>query len=72
MFPLSHMMKSFVRTGTLKVIDADGHTHVFAGAPGVVNGTGAVSEVLPVALHVRGCPPTPMQLLEGLLALMEA
>ena len=24
MFPLSHMMKSFVRTGTLKVIDADG------------------------------------------------
>ena len=34
MFPLSHMLKSFVRTGTLKVIDADGQTHVFAGAPG--------------------------------------
>ena len=34
MFPLSHMMKSFVRTGTLKVIDADGGVHVFAGAPG--------------------------------------
>ena len=34
MFPLSHMLKSFVRTGTLKVIDADGRTHVFAGAPG--------------------------------------
>ena len=34
MFPLSHMLKSFVRTGTLKVIDADGKTHVFAGKPG--------------------------------------
>jgi cyclopropane-fatty-acyl-phospholipid synthase len=34
MFPLSHMLKSFVRTGTLKVIDADGKTHVFSGAPG--------------------------------------
>src|SRR5690349_15411250 len=34
MFPLSHMLKSFVRTGTLKVIDAAGKTHVFAGKPG--------------------------------------
>src|ERR671913_233567 len=34
MFPLSHMLKSFVRVGTLKVIDADGKEHVFAGAPG--------------------------------------
>ena len=34
MFPLSHMLKAFVRTGTLRVIDADGNTHVFAGAPG--------------------------------------
>ena len=24
MFPLSHMLKSFVRVGTLTVIDADG------------------------------------------------
>jgi len=31
---LSHMMKSFVRVGTLKVIDADGRVHVFSGAPG--------------------------------------
>lgn len=43
----------------------------FVGAPGIVNGTGAVAEVLPVALHIKGCPPTPMQLLAGLLALME-
>ena len=34
MFPLSHMLKAFVRTGTLRVTDADGNTHVFAGAPG--------------------------------------
>ena len=33
MFPLSHMLKSFVRTGTLEVIDADGRSHMFAGAP---------------------------------------
>ena len=34
MFPLSHMLKSFVRVGTLKVVDAKGRVHVFAGAPG--------------------------------------
>jgi len=28
------MLKPFVRVGTLKVIDADGGVHVFAGAPG--------------------------------------
>src|SRR3712207_4726435 len=31
MFPLSHMLKSFVRAGTLKVIDAEGGVHVFGG-----------------------------------------
>lgn len=34
MFPLSHMLKSFVRTGTLNVIDAEGRTHIFGGTPG--------------------------------------
>ena len=34
MFPLSHMMKSFVRVGTLRIIDADGKVHEFSGAPG--------------------------------------
>ena len=43
----------------------------FSGAPGIVNGTGAVAEVLPVHLHIRGCPPSPLQLLQGLLALMD-
>ena len=34
MFPLSHMLTSFVRVGTLKVIDAEGSTHLFGGSPG--------------------------------------
>jgi NADH:ubiquinone oxidoreductase subunit B-like Fe-S oxidoreductase len=27
---------------------------------------------VPVDLHIRGCPPRPVKLLEGLLALLEA
>ena len=32
---------------------------------------GSVSAVLPVDLHIPGCPPTPIKLLSGLLALLE-
>lgn len=32
---------------------------------------GGVSSVVPVDLHIRGCPPQPKALLAGLLALME-
>jgi len=46
---------------------ADGH--VFAGSPAVVGG---VSAVVPVDLVIRGCPPTPTQLLRGLLSLFKA
>ncbi len=35
MFPLSHMLQSFVRVGRLTVIDAAGRSHVFAGEPGL-------------------------------------
>ena len=42
---------------------------VFAGSYAV---KGGVSRVVPVDLHIRGCPPRPIQLLEGLLALLEA
>lgn len=31
MFPLSHMLKSFVRKGRLEVVDAEGRVHVFGG-----------------------------------------
>lgn len=34
MFPLSTMLKSFVKIGSLKVIDAEGGTHVYSGVPG--------------------------------------
>jgi Ni,Fe-hydrogenase III small subunit len=41
---------------------------VFSGSYAVVGG---VSQVLPVDLHIGGCPPSPNQLLQGLLALLE-
>jgi cyclopropane-fatty-acyl-phospholipid synthase len=31
---LSHMLRRIVRTGTLRMIDAQGRTHVYSGAPG--------------------------------------
>jgi Ni,Fe-hydrogenase III small subunit len=40
----------------------------FAGSYAV---TGGVSEVIPVDLVIPGCPPTPMMMLRGLLALLE-
>jgi Ni,Fe-hydrogenase III small subunit len=42
---------------------------VFAGSYAVVGG---VSEVVPVDLHIRGCPPTPTALLQGLIELIES
>ena len=42
---------------------------IFAGSYAVVGG---VSEVVPVDLHIPGCPPTPTALLKGLLTLIEA
>jgi Ni,Fe-hydrogenase III small subunit len=41
---------------------------LFAGSYAVAGGVGAV---VPVDLHIRGCPPSPTQLLKGLLALLE-
>src|SRR3954470_9639688 len=31
---------------------------------------GSVNKVIPVDLHIRGCPPAPIELLKGLLALL--
>ena len=42
---------------------------LFAGSDALVGG---VSAVVPVDLHIRGCPPSPRQLLEALLALLAA
>ena len=41
----------------------------FAGSYAVVGG---VSSVVPVDIVVRGCPPTPIDLMKGLLTLLEA
>ena len=39
----------------------------FAGSPAVVGG---VAAVVPVDLHIPGCPPSPQAVLEGLVALL--
>jgi Ni,Fe-hydrogenase III small subunit len=41
---------------------------LFSGSYAVVGG---VSQLVPVDLHIRGCPPTPVRLLEGLLTLLQ-
>lgn len=41
---------------------------VFAGSYACIGG---VSAVIPVDLHIPGCPPNPTQLLEGLLTLLQ-
>ena len=41
---------------------------IFAGSYAVAGG---VSGVLPADLHIKGCPPRPWDLLNGLLALMQ-
>jgi Ni,Fe-hydrogenase III small subunit len=41
---------------------------IFSGSYAVVGG---VSAVVPVDLHIRGCPPHPTRLLKGLLTLLE-
>ena len=42
---------------------------IFAGSYACV---GRLSDVVPVDLHIAGCPPSPEALLKGLLMLMEA
>jgi Ni,Fe-hydrogenase III small subunit len=41
---------------------------IFAGSYAVAGG---VKETIPVDLHIRGCPPSPTELLQGLIALLE-
>ncbi|HUW79370.1 MAG TPA: hydrogenase [Acidocella sp.] len=42
---------------------------VFKGSPDI---TGGADSILPVDLIISGCPPTPGQIIDGLLALLEA
>jgi Ni,Fe-hydrogenase III small subunit len=41
----------------------------FAGSYAVLGG---LSQVIPVDLHIPGCPPSPLAILKGLLALLES
>jgi len=41
---------------------------IFAGSYAVAGG---VSAVVPVDLHIGGCPPSPLRLLQGLISLLE-
>jgi Ni,Fe-hydrogenase III small subunit len=41
---------------------------IFSGSYAV---TGGVSRVVPVDLHIRGCPPSPVEILKGLIALLD-
>ncbi len=43
--------------------------HVFAGAPGVI---GSLRDIVPVTVEITGCPPTPGDILRGLLESVEA
>ena len=40
---------------------------IFAGSYAVAGG---VNAVVPVDLHIRGCPPPPAEILKGLIALI--
>jgi Ni,Fe-hydrogenase III small subunit len=42
---------------------------IFAGSYAIVGG---VDSLLPVDVHIRGCPPRPRDLLSGLLALLDS
>ena len=41
---------------------------VFAGSYACIGG---ISQAIPVDLHIRGCPPSPTALLQGLIALVD-
>jgi Ni,Fe-hydrogenase III small subunit len=66
------LMRTYAATPDPKWVVAVGDCAVdgglFAGSYAVVGG---VDAALPVDLHIRGCPPTPEQLLKGLIALLE-
>jgi Ni,Fe-hydrogenase III small subunit len=49
--------------------DCAANCGVFAGSYACV---GPVSAVIPVDLEVKGCPPAPIKILEGLLTLLDA
>ena len=77
--PLTHNMRealerTYRATPDPKWVVAAGDCAVdgglFAGSPACA--IGGVGAVIPIDLHIRGCPPRPVDFLKGLLALIEA
>ena len=75
--PVTHNMKvalerTYAATPAPKWVIAVGDCGcgcgVFEGSYAVI---GAVDKVIPVDLHIRGCPPCPIDLLLGLIALID-
>ena len=66
------LLRTYNATPDPKWVVAIGHCAVdggvFAGSYAVAGG---VKDVIPVDLHIRGCPPSPTELLQGLIALLE-
>ena len=67
------LMRTWMATPDPKFVVAVGDCAIDGGVfRGSYAVTGGVDGTLPVDLAIRGCPPTPTQLLEGLLSLVEA
>src|SRR6266576_787755 len=66
------LRRTYDATPDPKWVIAIGHCAVdggmFAGSYAV---SGGVNDAIPVDLHIRGCPPSPTELLKGLIALLE-
>src|SRR3954462_1051301 len=75
--PVTHNMKvalerTYAATPDPKWVVAVGDCGCGCGAfEGSYAVIGAVDKVLPVDLHIRGCPPRPIDLLRGLIALVD-
>jgi Ni,Fe-hydrogenase III small subunit len=67
------LLRTYMATPDPKWVVAIGNCAVdgglFAGSYAVAGG---VKDAIPVDLHIPGCPPTPLGILGGLIALLEA
>jgi Ni,Fe-hydrogenase III small subunit len=67
------LLRTYMATPDPKWVVAIGNCAVdgglFAGSYAIAGG---VKDVIPVDLHIPGCPPTPLEILGGLIVLLEA
>jgi Ni,Fe-hydrogenase III small subunit len=75
--PVSRQMelalkKTYIATPEPRLVVACGDCSidggVYKGSYAVANG---VANIIPVACYISGCPPSPLRIIEGLLALLE-